>query len=259
VRSSSLLDVVSTTTAKWRYSSSPLVDGRLVIVCPGGQNAAVALDKKTGRTIWASQAGGGERAGYATAVKAKIGGRKQYVVFSGKSLVGIDARNGRTLWRQAWETKHDVNAATPRVLGNNVFISSGYGRGCAMVTVSGSSARIAWENKEMQAHFNTPIVYQGHIIGTSNPGRLVCIDARTGKAVWQHRDFEKAGICTVDGTIIACHGKKGDVTMIELGTKGYRELGRIKPLGDGSWTAPIVAQGRLVVRNEQEMVCLDLR
>jgi outer membrane protein assembly factor BamB len=245
-------------TGRWRYSSSPLVDGRLVILCPGGKSVAVALDKTTGRTVWTSKAGG-EKAGYATAVKAKIGGRDQYIIFSGKSVLGVDAKNGRTLWRHVWETKYDINAATPRVLGNNVFISSGYGRGCALLTITGGTARVAWENKAMQAHFNTPIVYKGHIIGTSNPGKLVCLDARTGKVVWQHRDFEKAGICTVDGTIIVLNGKKGDVTMVELNTRGYKELGRIKPLGDGSWTAPIVAQGKLIVRNEKEMVCLDIR
>jgi len=245
-------------TGAWRYASSPLVDGQLVIVCPGGQNGVVALDKKTGQTVWASQ-GGGEKAGYATAVKAKIDGRDQYVIFSGKSVVGVDAKNGRTLWRHAWETRYDVNAATPRALGRYVFITSNYRRGCALLKVSGGKALVAWENKEMQSHFSTPMVHEGHIIGTSDPGRLVCLDVKTGKVVWEKRGFEKGGVCSVDGTIIVCDGKKGDVAMCELSTKGYRELGRIKPLGGRSWTAPIVADGKLIVRNKQEMVCLDLR
>jgi len=245
-------------TGAWRYASSPLVDGQLVIVCPGGQHAAVALAKNTGRTYWKSSAGG-EKAGYATAVKAKIDGRSQYVIFSGKSVIGVDAKSGRTLWRHTWETRYDVNAAAPRVLGSYVFITSNYRRGCALLKVSGGKAQVAWENKEMQSHFSTPLVHEEHIIGTSDPGRLVCLDVKTGKVVWEKRGFEKGGVCSVDGAIIVCDGKTGDVAMCELSTKGYRELGRIKPLGGKSWTAPIIADGKLIVRNKQEMVCLDLQ
>ncbi|MHC5054054.1 MAG: PQQ-binding-like beta-propeller repeat protein [Planctomycetota bacterium] len=242
----------------WRYASSPLVDGRVLIVCPGGKNAAVALDKNTGRPLWAS-GGGGEKAGYATAVGATIGGRKQYVVFTGTSAVGVDARSGRMLWKHGWRTKHDVNASSPRVLGNNVFITSDYGRGCALLSITGASARVAWENKEMQSQFSTPVVHDKHIIGTTDPGRLVCLDPRSGRVVWQQRGFEKGGVCAVDGTLIVCDGKTGDVAMCELSTARYRELGRIKPLGGKSWTAPIVADKKLIVRNQKAMVCLDLR
>lgn len=245
-------------TGSWRYSSSVLVDGRMLIICPGGRNAAVALDKNTGRTIWAS-GGGSEKAGYATAVRAKIGGRNQYVIFTGKRVVGIDAKTGRVLWKHGWQTKHDVNAAAPRVIGNNVFITSNYRRGCALLRISGGSARVAWENKEMQSHFSTPFLHENHLIGTTDPGRLICLDPRTGKVVWEKRGFEKGGVCAVDGTLIVCDGKTGDVAMCELSTRGYRELGRIKPLGGRSWTAPIVAHGKLIVRNQKAIVCLDLR
>ncbi len=244
-------------TGGWRYASSPLVDGKLLVVCPGGKATAVALDKGTGRIVWT--ASGRDKAGYATPVAAEIGGRRQYVIFTGKGVVGLDARSGQKLWDCRWETKHDVNAAAPRVIGNNVFITSNYGRGCAMLSISGRSARIAWENTEMQSQFSTPVVHENHIFGTTNPGRLVCLDPKTGRVVWEKRGFERGGLCSVDGTLIVCDGKKGDVVMCELSTAGYRELGRIKPLGGQHWTAPIVAHKKLIVRNKEAIVCLDLR
>jgi outer membrane protein assembly factor BamB len=241
----------------WRYASSPVVDGRVVIVCPGGKNAAVALDKNTGRPLWAS-GGGGEKAGFAPAVPAKIGGRKQYVVFTGTQVLGVDARSGRMLWRHGWRTQHDVNASAPRVIGNHVFITSDYRRGCALLGIAGASARVAWENKEMQSQFSTPVVHDKHIFGTTDPGRLVCLDPRSGRVVWEKRGFEKGGVCAVDGTLIVCDGRSGEVTMCELSTKAYRELGAFTPLGGKSWTAPIVAHKKLIVRNQNAIACLDL-
>lgn len=243
----------------WDYAWSPLIDGKKVIVQPGGQNAAVAaLNADTGATIW--QGGGSDKSGYATAVKATIQGKSQYVVFTGYSLIGVDANSGKLLWSIKWKTTYDVNAATPIVLGNSVFITSGYGSGCAKVNIdSGGKASFAWKNKEMQSQFSTPVAQGGYIYGTTDPGDLICLDFATGKTKWRKSGFEKGGICGVDGTIIAANGATGEVVMAAMSPSGYRELGRIKPLGGQSWTAPIVAGGKLFVRNKSALVCLSLK
>ena len=243
---------------QWDYAWSALVDGPRLVLVPGGDGAAVAaVDKMTGRTLW--KGGGNDRPGYATPVSATINGRKQYVVFTAEGVIGVDQSTGARLWGCQWKTSYDVNAATPLVIGNGVFITSDYRRGCAMVAVGPSGAQIAWENKEMHSHFSTPVYYNGFIYGTTDPGRLVCLDPKTGQVRWQQRGFEKGGLVAVDGTLIVCDGANGDVAMVELKPDGYTELGRFRPLGGQSWTAPIVADGKLIVRNKTALACLDLK
>jgi outer membrane protein assembly factor BamB len=242
----------------WEMAISPVVDGRKVIVCPGGQNAAVvALDKMNGAVIW--RGGGSAAPGYATPVVATIGGRKQYVVFAAKGVMGVDAENGAVLWSQGWQTSYDVNAATPLVIQDSVFITSGYGTGCALIDIRDGRASIRWRNREIQAHFSSPIFYNGYIYGTGDPGNLVCLNPSNGQALWRQGGFEKGGILGVDGVILGLNGSNGDLIMCALSPSGYRELGRVAPLGGQSWTAPVLADGLLIVRNKQALACIDLR
>ena len=246
---------------KWQYSMSPVIDGPNVIVVPGGPDAAVAvLNKETGETVL--KGGGSDVAGYATPTIATIGGKKQYVVFMAKNVIGVNAADGKLVWSFPWETKFDVNAAMPIVIGEDtVLITSDYARGCAALKIAGDKVEKLYENKEIQSHFSTPIFFNGNIYGSTDPGDLVCLDPKTGKAVWRQGGFEKGGIIIVDGTIIAMNGKDGDVIMVELKPDAYKELGRFKPeaLGGKSWTAPILADGKLIIRNQAVLACFDLK
>ncbi|MBI3944869.1 MAG: PQQ-binding-like beta-propeller repeat protein [Armatimonadetes bacterium] len=243
----------------WLYSASVLVDGNRVVVCPGGPGPAiVALDRSTGKVLW--KGGGSDIAGYGMLAVATIGGKRQYVAFTGKSLIGVDPASGKTLWRFPWETRLDVNAAMPVVVGSSVFITSNYGRGCALVDVSGGRAKARWENREIHSHFNTAVYSGGYLYSTSDPGYLVCLDAKTGRVAWKQRGFEKGGLVAVDGTLIVVDGAKGDVVMVSLTPSSYKELGRTKPLqGPGCWAPPVVADGMLLVRDKQSLVCLSLK
>jgi len=242
---------------QWGYAGSPVVDGDRLVVSPGGSAAVALLDKRTGKLL--GKGGGGGKAGYATPVVATILGRKQYVAFTASGPVGVDAGTLQSLWSYDWKTKPDVNAATPLVVGNSVFITSGYKHGCAMFDVTASGARARWENKEIQSHFSTPVHHGGYVYGTTDPGRIVCLDAKDGSVKWEQKGFGKGGLCAVDGTLIVLDGASGEAAMIELSPSGYRELGRAKPLGGQSWTAPVVAEGKLIVRNKNSLACLDLR
>jgi outer membrane protein assembly factor BamB len=246
---------------RWHYSASPIVDGNKLIVLPGGPNASVvALDKTNGKDIWAG--GGSDKAGYATPVVATIGGKKQYVVFTGFNLIGVDAeKGGPPLWSTPWKTEYDVNAAMPIVMDDTVFITSNYGHGCALVSVSGGKAEKKWENALLQSHFNSPVLHNGFIygIGDGGPGKLICLDPKTGKEQWSQPGFGKGGVAIVDGVLIAIDGKGGDVVMVSLNSTKYEELGRIKPLGGQSWTMPVIADGKMYIRNLQALVCLDLK
>jgi outer membrane protein assembly factor BamB len=242
----------------WKYAASPVIDGNKLIVLPGGPNASVvALDKTTGKDIWAD--GGSDKAGYATPVIATIGGKKQYVIFTGLNLIGVDPDKGTVLWNFPWATKYDVNAAMPIVMGETVFITSNYGHGCALVSVAGGKAAKVWENTLLQAHFNSPVLHDGFIYGIGDPSKLVCLDPKTGKDMWQQTGFGKGGVAIVDGVLLALDGSKGELMMVQLDSTKYQELGRITPLGGQSWTMPVIADGKLYIRNLKALVCLDLK
>jgi outer membrane protein assembly factor BamB len=242
---------------KWDYAASPLIDGNKLIVCPGGKAGIAALDPGTGKTLWTGGVSGAP--GYATPVKARIGGKDQYVCFSASGVWGADASGGKVLWQFAWKTQYDVNAATPLVIDDFVFITSGYGAGCAMLKIAGGSVSEVWRSKEIQSHFNTPVYLSGYIYGTSDPGNLVCLNPQNGQALWKQSGFEKGGVVAFDGAIVAVSGNKGDVVLASADHTAYRELGRVTPLTGQSWTAPIVADGKLLVRNTQTLACLDLK
>lgn len=241
---------------RWKYAGSPVIDGNRVIVTPGAEDAAiVALNAKTGALILK---GGSGRAGYATPVIAKIGGVKQYVLALGAKICGVDAASGKELWSVPWVTNYDVNAASPLVIGDSVFVTSGYGHGCVMVDVKGSQASIRWQNRAMQAHFSSPIYFNGRIYGTGDPGFLMCLDPADGSTVWRQQGFEKGGIVGVDGTIIAMNGSNGDMIMVKLDPTSYQEMGRFAPLRGQAWTAPIIVDKKAVVRTKDAIAAVDL-
>ena len=196
----------------WDYAGSPLIDGEKLIVCPGGPGASVvALNKANGKDIW--KGGGDDEPGYATPVKATIAGKTQYVVFTARGVVGVDTANGAQLWSSPWQTSYDVNAATPLVIGNTVFVTSNYGSGCALIDASANPAKQIYANKVLKAHFNSPIFYEGHIYGTGDPGELYCIIPDTGVVKWKKTGFEKGGIMGIDGMLIAINGRNGEVVL----------------------------------------------
>lgn len=241
----------------YQYSPSPIVDGDWVIVLPGGPDAAVvALHKDTGETIW--QGGGSDITGYATPVVATILGIRQYLVFTGVSLIGVATQDGKLLWRLPRPAAYDANAATPLVLGERIFISSSYGGSCAMLDITAGGPVIRWENTQLMARFSTPVLHNGYIYGVGEPDHLICLDPETGQAIWKQPGFEWGGLVLVDGVILALAGRTGDLVMVGPSASGYLEIGRFRPLGGQSWTAPIVAHGKVIVRNRSAIACFDL-
>ncbi len=243
----------------WGHTASLIVDGKKLIVCPGGPDAlAVALDKNTGKTIW--KGGGSVPISYATPVKATMNGTRQYLVFGTTHLVGVDTETGAVLWEFPWATKYETNSAMPIVIGNTVYITSGNGMGCALVEVSpDGSAKERWKNKKMQAHFSSPIYLEDFVYGNSDPGDLVCLDPQTGDVKWKQSGFEKGPMVAVDGVLLAFDGAAGDLVMVKMAPESYQELGRFTPLGGRSWTAPVASGGNLIVRNQSTLACFALR
>jgi len=255
------VDVRATFNGKipqWKYAWSPTIDGSRLIVCPGGPDASVAaLDKNTGKTIWAG--GGSDIPGYATPVVTQVDGKKIYVVFTGVSLMAVDAETGKQLWRTPFKTNCDINGATPIVVENTAFITAGYNHGCALVQFSYSDSKVVWESKDLQSRFGTPLLYKGYVYCTEDPGNLVCMDPKTGKVAWKQPGFEWGGSTGIGDMAMVFDGKGGDLALVKLSPAKYQEICRFKPLGGQSWTAPIITNGKLIVRNKTTLACFALK
>jgi outer membrane protein assembly factor BamB len=254
---------------QWGAASSPLVEGRLVLANPGGPggNSVVAFDKVSGERVWSAL---DDPPAYSSPIAFTLAGVRQVVFFTTRGVVGLSAGDGKELWRYPWETEFNVNAATPlafrarvgQQVFDYVFISSGYGKGCALLKVSPSGAgqfkvELVYEGNQLRSHFATPVRHGAYVYGFDN-SMLVCLDLRTGEVCWKQRGFDKGSLLCVDDYLLVL-GEDGLLALAEADPTEYREQARARPFSGRSWTLPALAGGRLFLRNESELLCLDLR
>lgn len=260
---------------RWGYCPSPLVEGDLLLVEVGGMDgkSIVAFDKKSGDVVWSSHT---DILGYSSPIAVTIGGIRQLIVFTGTQLVSVSPDNGEFYWTYPWRTQHDVNAATPVFIApDKIFISSGYGKGAAVVQVrvmaspesgavmnEGEKNRTEikvveiWKNKDMKNHFATSVLHGDYLFGFDN-AILKCIDANTGSEKWKTRGYGKGTLMLADNHLIIL-GDRGKLGLAEATPSAYNEIASAEGLSGLCWTVPTLANGRLYARNEKEMVCLDM-
>ncbi len=242
---------------EWGFASSVLIDGNRAVVNVGTYGAA--LDKATGQVIW--KTGTGEP-GYATPVPFEQNGHKLYLVFAAKELVAVKADSGQVVWSQKWVTSYDVNAADPIVVSpSRVFIATGYNRGGALLDVSGAEPKVIWENKNLRTQLNAAVLIADHLYaidGDTGKGQLRCVELATGTAKWAFPETKHGALTAADGYLIVI-GEKGELLVGEASPVEFKPVARAQIGGGTYWTAPVLANGRLYVRNgEGQVTCLDL-
>lgn len=256
-----LLEEFKADNLEWGVSFSPLIEGDLVLTNPGGPKGGsiAAFDGKDGKLVWKSL---DDQAGYSSPIAASLAGTRQVLFFTGQALVSVSPTDGKENWRYPWRTSYDVNAATPIVLDDYVFISSGYGKGAALLKVEadggGLKAKRVYETNRMCNHFSSCVLYKEHLYGFTDPGLLTCMEFRSGKVLWQQRGFETGSLTIADGHLIVL-GKHGKLALVEASSEGYREKASCQPFKDKCWSVPVLANGRLYLRDEATVLCLDLR
>ena len=264
-----LVKEVGARPPKWGFAFSPLVEGGLVYTTPGGPggHCLAAFDARTGALAWASQ---DDPAGYSSPLAVTLGGQRQVVFFTGRRLLGVTPREGKLLWEFPWETRFEVNAATPVAIRGRagsqqrdyLFISSGYGKGCALVRVTrqeeGFEARAVYQSNELCCHFASPVLHGDHLYGLDETRDLTCLAVHTGEVRWRQRGFRKGSLIGVDDRLIVL-GEDGRLALLRCDAEGFRELARARPFRDRCWTLPVLADGRLFLRDQNEVVCLDVR
>ena len=242
----------------WGFASSPLVQDKLLILNAG--SAGTALDKTTGKVVWAT---GPAAHGYSSAVPFTMHGRRGVALFAARAVVGVDLENGRELWRHPWKTDYDVNAADPIIVGDQVFISSGYQRGAALLRITDGRAAVLWEHKDMRNHVNSCVLLEGHLYGPDDDvdraPYLRCLEFKTGQSRWIFKDFPCSAVMAAEGKLIV-QGARGELMVAEARPDTCRVLSKAQVLGGRCWTTPVLSNGRLYARNAKgDLVCLDVR
>ncbi|MFQ5865239.1 MAG: PQQ-binding-like beta-propeller repeat protein [bacterium] len=244
---------------QWGYATSPLVEGGLLLVETGGKagNSIVAFNKQSGRVVWQALS---DIPGYSSPIAITVHGIRQIIFFTGMALVSVSPTNGKLYWKHTWRTDWDVNAATPVFIPNDkVFISSGYGKGAALfqikVTNNQVRANPIWESRAMKNHFGSSIFYEDHIYGFDN-ATLKCIEVSSGAEKWKQRGFGKGTLILADGYLIVL-SDRGKLALIQATPTGYKEKASAQVLRGKCWTIPTLANGKLYLRNQKEMLCLD--
>ena len=254
-----------------RFTESPLIDGERVICTPGGsQGTFAAFDKLTGELVSRSKELT-EEATSASAIRIEVDGIAQYVNLTGKGVAAVSAADGRFLWKSdipaAW-----IMVATPIFAERSVFVTTGYGRGCGLVQLQARDDKIQakeiYRNKVMKNHHGGVVLVGGHLYGHSDPNGWVCQEFATGKQVWlQREELGKGSVTCADGHLYCYSERDGTLALVEASPGGWQEKGRFTipeqtklPRKQGQiWTPPVVAHGKLFLRDQDLLFCYDVR
>jgi outer membrane protein assembly factor BamB len=239
----------------WHFSSSALIAGDVLVLDVG--TAGLALHKKTGERIWDNGKG---KCGYCTPVPFSVDGQACVAIATEVSVVAVKVADGKQVWQLPWKTQYEVNAPDPIIVGNRVFITSGYKRGCGLFTVTGSDVSKVWENKVMSMQINCPILRDGYIYGFDEQV-FTCLKLDDGKEQWQDKSLGKGSLMmSADGRLIIM-SEKGELVIAKADPEKFDVLARAQILPESKcWTSPVLANGRIYTRNTAgDFVCVDVK
>lgn len=284
----------------WGFAAHPLIDGDKIICLVGGTNErlVVAFNKKTGEQVWASQSCGGDF-GYCPPVIMEFGGKRQLIVWHTRAVVGLEPDTGKRLWRVEFDVRAALTAPTPRKVGDDKLFVTSFYNGSLLLKVGADKAETVWKSKakgempelttDLSSIMCTPWVDGDHIYGVCSYGQLRCIEASTGKRVWEtmqatrgkltpekvaaepepaERERWSLAFIVPQGNRYFLFNEQGDLIIARLSPKGYTELDRAHILdptntmaGRGRlvvWMHPAFAEKCVFVRNDKELICYSL-
>jgi len=255
--------------ADYGMACSPIVVNDVVIVTAGSSKGTVAaFVKQTGELAWTV---GSDPAGYSSPALLKIAGKDQLVTYTGSSVLGIDSKTGVRLWRYPYVTDYECNIATPLAIDGQVFISSGENHGCALLALKPNGDKfdvtVTWASQGSKSvlrnEWQTSLLIDGSLYGFDNGGsagpltHLACIDAKTGDRQWQQIRFGKGNGIAADGKMLIST-MKGEFVLVRANPEEFQEIGRTTVIGK-TRQAPALADGLVYLRDDENIVCLDLR
>ena len=244
-------------------AGSPLVEGRQVIVNVGGDDAGiVAFDAGSGAVLWTATS---DEASYSSGVGADFDGVRHAVFLTRNGLVGLDPASGQIRFERRWRSRlrASVGAATPLIIDDLVFVSATYGTGAAALRVTGSKLEELWSSDDaLSNHYATSVHHNGYLYGFHGRQEYTpsfrAVELRTGAVQWSSDGFQ-AGTVTLAGDRLVIVRETGELLIAEASPEAFDPLARAQILPPVVRAYPALANGLLYVRNENTLVCLDLR
>ncbi len=243
----------------WGFSGSPCVVKEAVIFNAG--HSGVALDKKTGQVLW--QSDNHEEAGYASPLPIELGGDSLVLISSAKHLNGVDPKTGKRVWEFRWITRYGVNAADPIPWGERIFLSSGYGKGTALLDLSSGEPKQLWRTRDLRNQMSPGILVDGHVYAVDgdagNDPELKCVAFDTGKVAWSEGGLGSATLIGV-GRQLVLLSESGELLIAKADPKRFDPTKRLKVLNNKCWTAPAFADRKIYCRDASgQVVCVGGR
>ena len=257
-----LKEDVGAKTPTWGFSSSPLVvDGRVIVFAGAAEEkGVVAYDQASGDLAWA--AGKGTH-GYSSGHLAEIDGVPQFLMMSNYGLQSFIAQSGQVLWEHEW----DIGGGNMRIIqplipqSGTVLVGTGSGKGTRRLRVQKKddawNVEEEWTAKRFRPYFNDFVYYEGHCYGFDG-NRFCCMDAQTGGLRWKGENCGGQVLLLTDMGVLLILNEDGELMLIEAAPDEQRILARIQAIEGKTWNHPVVAKGRLYIRNSDEAVCFDL-
>ena len=253
----------------WGYSESVLIDGNHLICTPGGEtHTMVALDKTSGELIWSCQRPGDRGAGHASIVISNVAGKKVYVTTTGTGAMGVDPQTGKLLWDYEIVRTTAV-IPTPIVKEDFVFFTAGYGTGGALVRQKREGEEVSIEeiypcDPKLQNKHGGVILIGDYLYGDSgDSGSPFCAEMESGEVKWKARGSGKRSACVAaaDGHLYFRY-QDGTMTLVKADPENFEEVGVFQVPGSGdrpSWAHPVIAAGKLYLREGDTLLCYSLK
>ena len=258
----------------WGFSESPLIDGNIVICSPGGEGGTLAaFDKNTGDLVWRTKELK-DNASHSSPIVAEVDGIRQYIFLTAKCAAGVAAKDGKLLWKVPVEGGK-VSAVIPTPIFNNnmVYITNSYGVGCLLVKLTRAgdnvNAETVYANNNMVNQHGGVVLVNGHIYGFTDGLGFVCQNFKTDEVVWKERINEllRGATIAVNDRLILLNERTGLLGVVAASPDGWKEFGRIEipertkieTADNMVWTHPVVANGKLYLRDHDLLFCFDLK
>lgn len=254
-----ILDDAGASNLQWAMAASPLVVDGKVIVEPGGSGASVvAYDAATGKPVWKAL---DDMPAYTSPMLVTLAGRRQIVTVLGRRAVGLAVDDGALLWSYPWETDNAINVAQPIVIGpSQMFLSSGYGKGAALVDIVASEGRVeartVWANNRMKNKLSSSVLLDGFVYGLDE-GILACVEAATGRLAWKGGRYGH-GQLVLAGDRLLITTETGELALVHATPTAFEEIARVPGIEGRTWNVPAIDDGILLVRNASEMAAFDV-